>query len=84
MNLNEPKIIGSLVEYQKDAVRKAEEAIVNKQRKILLAMATGTGKTRTVIALMYRLLKAGYFKRILFLVDSGARVLFVDFKDSVP
>ena len=35
-------------------------------------MATGTGKTRTVIALMYRLLKAGYFKRILFLVDRGA------------
>ena len=61
-----------LRDYQQKAVHKAEEAIVNKQRKILLAMATGTGKTRTVIALMYRLLKAGYFKRILFLVDRGA------------
>ena len=55
--------------YQKEAVLKVEEAIVSEQRAILLAMATGTGKTRTVIALMYRLLKAGVFKRILFLVD---------------
>jgi len=62
----------SLRDYQKTAVHSAEEAIIAKQRKILLAMATGTGKTRTVIALMYRLLKAGYFKRILFLVDRGA------------
>ena len=61
-----------LRDYQQIAVHKAEEAIIAKQRKILLAMATGTGKTRTVIALMYRLLKAGYFKRILFLVDRGA------------
>jgi type I restriction enzyme R subunit len=45
-----------LRDYQQMAVHKAEEAIVAKQRKILLAMATGTGKTRTVIALMYRLL----------------------------
>jgi len=55
--------------YQKDAVLKVEEAIISKQRSMLLAMATGTGKTRTVIALMYRLLKASVFKRILFLVD---------------
>lgn len=61
-----------LRDYQKEAVHKAEEAIINKQRALLLAMATGTGKTRTVIALMYRLLKSGMFKRILFLVDRGA------------
>lgn len=61
-----------LRDYQKDAIHKTEDAILNKQREILIAMATGTGKTRMVIALMYRLLKAGYFKRILFLVDRGA------------
>ena len=61
-----------LRDYQQDAVLHAEEAIVNNQRELLLAMATGTGKTRTIIALMYRLLKANYFKRILFLVDRGA------------
>jgi len=61
-----------LRDYQKEAVHKAEEAIIKNQRELLLAMATGTGKTRTVIALMYRLLKAGAFKRILFLVDRGA------------
>ncbi|MDP3301486.1 MAG: type I restriction-modification system endonuclease [Sulfuricurvum sp.] len=61
-----------LRDYQKQAIYKVEEAIINKQREVLIAMATGTGKTRTVIALMYRLLKAGYFHRILFLVDRGA------------
>jgi len=61
-----------LRKYQKKAIYKIEDALLNKQREILVAMATGTGKTRTVIALMYRLLKAGYFNRILFLVDRGA------------
>ena len=61
-----------LRDYQKEAILKSEKAIISKQRELLIAMATGTGKTRTVIALMYRLLKAGYFKRILFLVDRGA------------
>lgn len=39
---------------------------------MLLAMATGTGKTKTCIALIYRLLKAQRFRRILFLVDRSA------------
>lgn len=58
-----------LYPFQEDAVRAAERAIRAGQRQILIAMATGTGKTRTAIGLMYRLLKARMFNRILFLVD---------------
>ncbi|MDB9566106.1 type I restriction-modification system endonuclease [Providencia rettgeri] len=55
--------------YQEDAVRAVENAIVAGQQEILLAMATGTGKTRTAIALMFRLIQSQRFKRVLFLVD---------------
>jgi type I restriction enzyme R subunit len=58
--------------YQQDAIRATESAIEAGQREILLAMATGTGKTKTCIALIYRLLKARRFNRILFLVDRSA------------
>ena len=58
--------------YQQDAIRAAESAIESGQREMLLAMATGTGKTKTCIALIYRLLKAKRFRRILFLVDRSA------------
>ena len=58
--------------YQQDAIRAAEYAIEIGQREMLLAMATGTGKTKTCIALIYRLLKAKRFRRILFLVDRSA------------
>lgn len=43
--------------------------MMNGQKEILLAMATGTGKTRTVLGMIYRFLKTNRFKRILFLVD---------------
>ncbi|NDL65067.1 type I restriction-modification system endonuclease [Acerihabitans arboris] len=55
--------------YQKDAVSAVEKAIVSGQQEILLAMATGTGKTRTAIAIMFRLIQSQRFKRVLFLVD---------------
>ena len=45
------------------------EGIERKQRNFLLVMATGTGKTRTCIALVDALMRAGYAERILFLVD---------------
>lgn len=59
-------------DYQQLAILKTEEAIANQQRSMLLAMATGTGKTKTCIALIYRLLKTKRFRRILFLVDRSA------------
>lgn len=55
--------------YQQSAVLEAERALKEGNRKMLIAMATGTGKTRTAIALMYRLIKTKKCRRILFLVD---------------
>lgn len=61
-----------LRDYQIKAIRKAESALAAEQDKLLLAMATGTGKTKTAIMLVYRLLKAKRFNRVLFLVDRTA------------
>lgn len=55
--------------YQNQAIKAVEAHLAQGQQQILLAMATGTGKTRTAIGLIYRLLKAKRFNRILFLVD---------------
>lgn len=65
---NQPNNLG-LHYFQEEAVLATEQAIKKGQQNILLAMATGTGKTRTAIALMYRLVQARRFNRILFLVD---------------
>ena len=59
----------NLRDYQIKAINKATEAIVGGKRTALLAMATGTGKTRTVLGLIYKMLESKRFKRILFLVD---------------
>lgn len=61
-----------LRDYQRKAILAVEEAIKAGQQQSLVAMATGTGKTKTCIALVYRLLKAQRFRRILFLVDRSA------------
>lgn len=59
--------------YQIEAIKAAENAIIQDHKKtILLAMATGTGKTRTVLGMIYRFLAAKRFKRILYLVDRNA------------
>jgi type I restriction enzyme R subunit len=58
--------------YQNEAIAAVEAAVAKGQQNILLAMATGTGKTRLAIALMYELLRRKRFRRILFLVDRNA------------
>ena len=55
--------------YQRVAIQRAVEAIVRGQRRVLLVMATGSGKTYTVFQIMWRLWNAGKVKRALFLVD---------------
>lgn len=62
----------NLRQYQLNAIQAAENAVINGQKNILLAMATGTGKTRTVLGMIYRFLKTDRFNRILFLVDRTA------------
>ena len=55
--------------YQLNAIKAAENAVIDGKQNVLLAMATGTGKTRTVLGMIYRFLKTERFRRILFLVD---------------
>jgi type I restriction enzyme R subunit len=61
-----------LRDYQVAAIKAIENTIKKGEDKALVAMATGTGKTKTCIALVYRLLKSERFRRILFLVDRSA------------
>ncbi len=61
-----------LRDYQENAIRAVEVALEAGAQRALLAMATGTGKTRTVIGLIYRFLKTERFHRVLFLVDRNA------------
>jgi type I restriction enzyme R subunit len=56
-------------DYQAEAIKSVENYIIEGKHKMMLAMATGTGKTFTACNLIYRLLKSGKSKRILFLVD---------------
>lgn len=58
--------------YQRDANAAIERAIADRHRRLLVAMATGTGKTFTMVNQAYRLMKAGVAKRVLFLVDRRA------------
>ncbi|HWK35168.1 type I restriction-modification system endonuclease [Sphingomonas sp.] len=58
--------------YQESAIRAVEKALSAEQRTMLIAMATGTGKTKLAIAMLYRLLSAKRFRRICFVVDRSA------------
>lgn len=56
-------------DFQLQAIRSVMEGIERNRRQFLLVMATGTGKTRTCIALVDALMRAGRVQRVLFLVD---------------
>ena len=60
--------------YQVNAINRTIEAIANGQNRILLVMATGTGKTYTAFQIIWRLWRAGHKKRILFLADRNILV----------
>src|SRR5207248_1067860 len=69
--------------YQIDAINRTLEAVARGQRRVLLVMATGTGKTYTTFQIIWRLWKPGEVKRVLFLVDRNVLVdqtLVNDFK----
>lgn len=73
--------------YQIEAIRRISETFdVTKKRKALLVMATGTGKTRTAIALVDLLMRANAVKRVLFLADRNALLTqaFRAFKTHLP
>lgn len=58
--------------YQRTAIQTVEDQLAAGRRAMLLAMATGTGKTKLAIAMLYRLLAAKRFRRICFVVDRNA------------
>lgn len=69
--------------YQVEAINRTIEAVAKGQNRILLVMATGTGKTYTTFQIIWRLWKARFAKRILFLVDRNIladQTLVNDFK----
>jgi len=66
---DEPFDYLGLREYQEQGIRALEQSLEAGAPRCLLGMATGTGKTRTAIGLIYRFLKTERFRRILFLVD---------------
>ena len=73
-------------DFQIAAIRAVMESMENRRRRFLLVMATGTGKTRTCIALVDALMRAGWAERVLFLVDRIAlRDQALDaFKEHLP
>ncbi|UBF30778.1 DEAD/DEAH box helicase family protein (plasmid) [Kovacikia minuta CCNUW1] len=73
-------------DYQIRAIRSVLESIDQKKRDFLLVMATGTGKTRTCIALVDALMRAGHAEKVLFLVDRIAlrEQALAAFKEHLP
>ncbi|HYT05456.1 MAG TPA: DEAD/DEAH box helicase family protein [Gemmatimonadales bacterium] len=73
-------------DYQIEAVRTLLEGVEARRRKFLMVMATGTGKTRTAVALVDALMRAHWVKRVLFLVDRVAlqEQALLAFKEHLP
>ena len=67
-----PLTIPRLRYYQQAAIQNTEQAISEGERNMLVAMATGTGKTYTTVSQIYRMLESKQFLRVLFLVDRRA------------
>ena len=70
--------------YQRIAINRAVEAIAKGQDRVLLVMATGTGKTYTAFQIIWRLWKAKKKKRILFLADRNILVDQTKSQDFAP
>ncbi|NEV61602.1 type I restriction-modification system endonuclease [Thiorhodococcus minor] len=69
----QPMVFGfDLRHYQQQAILAVEDSLARGSRVLLVAMATGTGKTKLAIALLYRLLNAKRFRRVCFVVDRSA------------
>ena len=60
--------------YQRNAVNRAVDAVARGEKRMLLVMATGTGKTYTAFQIVYRLLKADLVKKVLYLADRNVLV----------
>ena len=60
--------------YQRKAINRTVEAIAKGQKRLLLVMATGTGKTYTAFQIVYRLLKSGLIRKVLYLADRNILV----------
>jgi hypothetical protein len=67
-----PNVAQRVRPYQREANEAIERALANRKRQTLIAMATGTGKTFTMVNEIHRLMKTGVARRILFLVDRRA------------
>lgn len=70
--------------YQRNAINRTVEAIAKGQNRLLLVMATGTGKTYTAFQIVYRLLRSGLKKKILYLADRNNLVDQTIVQDFAP
>ncbi|MBN2483986.1 MAG: DEAD/DEAH box helicase family protein [Candidatus Omnitrophica bacterium] len=79
-----PEIINR--DYQIEGLKRIFNGLQKSRRKFLLVMATGTGKTRTAMALIDVLIRAGWAQRVLFLVDREAlaQQAYDNFKEHLP